>query len=115
MEQLHRGVTALSPLGLPSRFTEYELYFLIFHIKEDEWIHLMRVLSINEAQMNACCSIYSNRLEQKYQMLQIWLNRRQDGLRTHRDELVEVLVVIGYEHLASMFRNGCSRSAPQLR
>ncbi|XP_073430851.1 uncharacterized protein [Dendrobates tinctorius] len=114
MDQLEKVVGALSSTRPSNPFSEYDIYFLMSQIKDDDWIHLMRPLGIEE-HMKTCCTLYSNRLEQKYQMLQIWLNRPQDGMKTHREQLVDVLMVIGYECLASMFKNGSIRSAPQLR
>ncbi|XP_069600960.1 uncharacterized protein [Ranitomeya imitator] len=114
MDQLEKAVGALSSTRPSNPFSEYDIYFLMSQIKDDDWIHLMRPLGIEE-HMKTCCTLYSNRLEQKYQMLQIWLNRPQEGMKTHREQLVDVLMVIGYEYLASMFKNGSIRSAPQLR
>ncbi|KAM3936558.1 uncharacterized protein RB166_007240 [Leptodactylus fuscus] len=115
MEQLKQAVAALSSNGPPNHFSVDELYTLILHIKSDDWIHLMRVLLVEESEMEACRRLYPNLREQKYQMLQIWLNKSENGMRTHRDHLVEALVLIEYDHLASLFRNKSTRSAPPLR
>ncbi|XP_075705392.1 uncharacterized protein LOC142729245 isoform X2 [Rhinoderma darwinii] len=115
MEQLKQAVAALSPIGPQNHFSVDELYFLILHIKNDDWIHLMRILRIDNSEMELCCKLYPNLREQKYQMLKIWLSKAEEGMRTHRDQLLEALVLIDYEQLASMLRNGCTRSAPQLR
>lgn len=115
MEALDAAVGALSPNARPNQFIERELYFLIQSVKTDDWIHLMRVLEVTESEREACQTLYPNKLEQQYQMLQIWLRKPEDGHRTHRDELVEALGLIRYEQVAQMFLKGSTRSAPQLR
>lgn len=106
--------TVMSCLFLFLEFIDRELYFLIQSVKTDDWIHLMRVLNVTESEREACQTLYTNKLEQQYQMLQIWLRKPEDGHRTHRDELVEALALIRYEQVAQMFLKGSTRSGKHI-
>ncbi|XP_071988712.1 uncharacterized protein [Engystomops pustulosus] len=115
MEQLKQVATALSSMEPTNHFDDANLYYLIKHIKDDDWIHLMRLLKVTKTEMEECRRQNNNIREQKYQMLRIWLRKPEDGMRTYRDHLVEALGLIEYDHLCSMFTPGCTRSAPPLR
>ncbi|XP_075045034.1 uncharacterized protein LOC142104324 isoform X2 [Mixophyes fleayi] len=99
----------------PDPFRPVELYYLIQHVENDNWIHLMRVLNMNNKEMETCRNMSSDVREQKYQMLLFWLSKAQDGIRNCKNELIFALEVIDYRYLADFFRQGCTRSAPQLR
>ncbi|XP_056411136.1 uncharacterized protein LOC130354755 isoform X2 [Hyla sarda] len=111
MEQLKRVVEDLSANDTPNDFTKDELYSLIRGIKDEDWIHLMRIL-INETEIETCERHYSNRREQKYQMLQIWLHK--EAVKNHRGQLTYALGLIEYEQLAATFSSRSTRSGKQL-
>ncbi|XP_075045014.1 uncharacterized protein LOC142104314 [Mixophyes fleayi] len=98
----------------PKPFRAVDLYYLIQHVENNDWIHLMRVLNMSNAEMETCRIMSSDVREQKYQMILFWLSKDQVGIRNRTNELIFALEVIDYGHLASIFRFGCTRSEPSL-
>ncbi|XP_077333899.1 uncharacterized protein LOC143975399 [Lithobates pipiens] len=106
--KLTKTVEAISQRQTIHHFEQYELYFLIKNVEEHNWIHLMRILRVSNEEMERCRILSRDRREQKYQMLQVWLKKGQNGVTSLKNELIFALELIDCVNIASMFKSGRS-------
>lgn len=68
----------------------------------------MRILRVSEEEMERCRILSRDKREQKYQMLQVWLKKGQNGVTSLKNELIFALELIDCVTIASMFKSGRS-------
>ncbi|KAM5191453.1 uncharacterized protein ACMZJ9_016622 [Mantella aurantiaca] len=108
IKKLKWTVEAICQRQPANYFEEFELYYLIRHVQENNWIHLMRILRVSDADMERCRNMSTDRKEQKYQMLKVWLRQGQNRMTSFKEELIFALDLLECQNIASMFRSGRS-------
>ncbi|MEE6462482.1 hypothetical protein FKM82_001606 [Ascaphus truei] len=54
-------------------YTNSELYYLIMNVADVDWKPLMRILELSDDEIKGCEENESDRREQKYKMLTLWI------------------------------------------
>ncbi|MEE6462485.1 hypothetical protein FKM82_001607 [Ascaphus truei] len=85
-----------------------ELYYLIMNVVDTDWKHIMRILELSDDEIKACEENETDRREQKYKMLNLWIQRAGPlGKTKIMPSIIHGLTILKLENIVKSLKIGC--------
>ncbi|KAM4706490.1 uncharacterized protein O3C94_005328 [Discoglossus pictus] len=84
------------------------LYKVLMGVKDNDFMHLMRILEVNDDEMEECKSIATDDKDGKFKMLKLWIRKRSNKRDDPKRELKEALNILKYEDLSKNISPRCT-------